>query len=242
MQSDQRRLYSDLAWVWPIVSPKENYVEDAEEFCQAVWGYSQLEAKEILHLGCGGGHLDFTLKKYFAVTGVDVSDEMLALARQLNPEVDYQSGDMRSVRLDKTFDAVLIADSIGYMLTVDDLRATFTTAYVHLKPGGIFYTYAEEVTGRFRQNRTGYDTGSAGSVDVAFIENRYDPDPSDTTYEMVFVYLIRHGGHLTVETDRHLGGVFPLEIWLDTLKEVGFAVRLTEDGIVPVTFVCVKQI
>ena len=241
MQGDQRRLYGDLAWVWPIVSPKEKYIEEAEGVCQAIWGYSQIEAKDILHLGCGGGHLDYTLKKYFAVTSVDISDKMLALARQLNPEVTYHLDDMRTVRLNRTFDAVLIADSIDYMLTVEDLQAAIMTAHAHLKPGGILYTYAEEIAELFRQNKTGYDVGAAGNVHVAFFENRYDPDPTDTTYEMVFVYLIRHDGQLTIETDRHLGGLFPLETWLDTLKEVGFAVRLIEDGVVPTTFVCVKQ-
>jgi SAM-dependent methyltransferase len=240
VQGDQRRLYGDLAWLWPIISRKEHYIEEAEGFCQTIWGYSQLETKEILHLGCGGGHLDFTLKKYFTVTGVDVSEPMLALARQLNPEVDYQVGDMRTMRLDRQFDAVMIADSIAYMLTEKDLRAAFITAYMHLKPGGVFYTYAEEIDGRFQQNKTGYDVDSEGNVHTVFIENRYDPDPSDTTYEMVFIYLIRESGQLTVETDRHLGGIFPLETWTDALKDVGFAVHIIEGGIVPTTFVCMK--
>jgi len=65
----------------------------------------------------------------------------------LNPEVAYCIGDMRSVRLEKVFDAVMIADSIDYMLTSEDLRAAFETALVHLKPGGVFCTYVEVTRG-----------------------------------------------------------------------------------------------
>jgi hypothetical protein len=42
------------------------------------------------------------------------------------------------VRLKRTFDAVLVHDAITYMLTEDDLRATFATARAHLQRGGIF--------------------------------------------------------------------------------------------------------
>jgi ubiquinone/menaquinone biosynthesis C-methylase UbiE len=241
--SDQRRLYGDLAWTWPIISHKENYVGEAEEFYKVIQGHSQIPAKTLLHLGCGGGHLDFTLKKHFEVTGVDVSEAMLSLATRLNPEVAYLVGDMRVARLGKTFDAVIIADSIDYMLTLEDLRAAFVTAFVHLKPGGVFCTYAEVTTESLQQNRTECSTHRQGDIEIVFVENRYDPDPTDTTYENIFVYLIRRGGQLEIETDRHLGGIFKLETWPALLREVGFGVQqmeLDEEGI-PM-FVCIKPL
>lgn len=109
--------------------------------------------KSLLDLGCGGGHSDYTLKKHFEVTGVDVSEAMLALAKRLNPEVTYSLGDMRTVQLGKTFDAVTIFDSINYMLAVEDLGAAFVTAFKHLKPGGGFLTLVEETPERSQQNR-----------------------------------------------------------------------------------------
>ncbi len=238
---DQRRLYGDLAWTWPIISRKENYVKEAQEFCRAVRQRARIAVKTILHLGCGGGHLDFTLKEHLEVTGVDVSEVMLSLARQLNPEATYFLGDMRTVRLGETFDAVVIADSIDYMLSVADLRAAFATAFVHLKPGGVFCTYAEVTLERFQQNETGCSTHARGDVEIAFVENRYDPDPTDATYENTFVYLIRRGGQLAIETDCHLGGVFGLATWLSLLREVGFEAQQTEldQEHVPM-FVCLK--
>ncbi len=242
--NDQRRLYSDLAWAWPLISQGEDYVQEAQAFARQIRQRARIPVSTLLNLGCGGGHLDLTLKKYFNVSGVDVSQPMLDLAGQLNPEVTYFPGDMRTVHLEKTFDAVVIADSIDYMLTEADLLSAFRTAHLHLNPGGIFCTYAGVTCQTFRQNDTRVSTHSEGRVVITFIENRYDPNPEDTTYESTFVYLIRREGsegQLEIETDRHLGGLFDLETWSRCLADTGFEVHRTElgEGGAPL-FVCRK--
>jgi len=187
-----------------------------------------IEVRTLLHLGCGGGHHDYTLKEHFEVTGVDVSESMLGLARGLNSEVTYLLGDMRTLRLGQSFDAVTLLDSVNYMVTVEDLRAAFATAFAHLKPGGVFVTIAELTRESFQQNWTCSSTHVRGDIEVAFIENHYDPDPGDTSCEVSFVYLIRRRGKLNVETDRHLCGVFALDTWKSALKETGFEVSPKE--------------
>jgi SAM-dependent methyltransferase len=242
MITDQRRMYGDLAWAWPIISRKEHYVNEAENFARTIQQHTLFEPHTLLHLGCGGGHLDFTLKDHFQVTGIDISEGMLANARRLNSEGTYRVGDMRTVCLEQAFDAVIVADSIDYMLTEDDLRAACTTAFLHLKPGGVFCTYAEVTTESFQQNRTEVFGGTRDGLEITAIGNRYDPDPTDTTYEHTFIYLIRRGGRLEIETDRHLSGIFPLETWHRLLQAIGFEVlrtQLDDEDQIPM-FVCVK--
>lgn len=72
------------------------------------------------------------------------------------------------------------------------------------------------------------------------MHNNYDPDPSDTTYESMFVWLIRRAGRLEIETDHHRGGIFSLQTWLALWREVGFEVKLIESTWESPTFVCVK--
>ncbi len=151
---DQRRLYGDLAWTWPIISPPEDYTKESEHSAKIIREHSKIGVKTLLNLGCGGGHNDHTLKKHFEVTGVDVSRVMINLAKKLNPEVSYLIGDMRTVRLKKAYDAVTIFDSINYMLTEDELHSAFTTAFIHLRPGGVLLTYQENSPKRFKQNQT----------------------------------------------------------------------------------------
>lgn len=221
----RHRLYGDLSWTWPIVSPPEDYAGEAEEF----WRFLQMGAvgavREVLHLGCGGGHVDSNLKRRVRITGVDLSPPMLELARRLNPEVIYRRGDMRSIRLNRTFDGAMISDAVSYMTSPRDLARAFATAFRHLRPGGAFVTYAELARELFTQNWTETSRHRRGNIEVVFVENRYDPNPRDTTFESTFLYLIRRRGRLTVETDRHVLGLFPTAVWQRTLREAGFQVR-----------------
>ena len=169
---------------------------------------------------CGGGHNDSTFKKYFAVTGVDISENMLKLAGKLNPDVTYLYGDMHSIRMRERFDAVTILDSINYMKTVKDLRSKFITAYEHLKRGGVCLTLVEKIAGDFKQNITECSTFYQGDMEIVFIENYYDPDPTDTNYELTLLYLIRCKGKLEIQTDHHICGIFKLKTWIGKLFSI----------------------
>jgi SAM-dependent methyltransferase len=224
----QWRLYDDLAWLWPVISPPEEHVRENEEFARMLRECSPEPVRTLLHLGCGGGHDDFTLKKHFKITGVDISSAMLGMAERLNPELKYHAGDMRTVRLGETFDAVIIGDSIGYMVTREDLLAVFQTAFVHLKPGGVLLTLVEETMESFQQNKTSCSTHVQDVVEVTFIENYYDANPDDSAYEAIMIFLIRRQGRLTVEIDRHRLGLFSLDTWWELLEVAGFSVEQRE--------------
>jgi len=243
----ENRLYGDLAWAWPLISPPETYVEEAETFARTIREGSSIPVTTVLHLGSGGGHVDWRLKRDLEITGVDLSEAMVGLSRRLNPEATYVVGDMRTVRLGRLFDAVLIHDAIVYMLTEDDLRACFETAFAHLRPGGVMITYVEAEPSTFVQNRTTASTRGGGDVEIVFVENDYDPDPSDTWFETTFVYLIRRDGKLTIETDRHLCNLFPVPVWTENLRAAGFRVEETTfghsefpEGLTYPMFVCTK--
>jgi hypothetical protein len=129
---------------------------------------------------------------------------------------------MRGIRLDRTFDVVLLYDSINYMKTEEELRSAFVTAHEHLNPDGIAITLVEETPETFRQNKTKVNHRRKDNIELTYIEHWYDPDPSDTTYETTFVYLIRNNRKLTVETDMHICGIFSLDTWERLLKDIGF--------------------
>ena len=96
-----------------------------------------MPVREVLELGSGGGHVALHLKQRFAMTLVDLSEDMLAVSRRLNPECEHLQGDMRTVRLGRTFDAVFVHDAVDYMTTEADLRRAIETAFAHCRPGGI---------------------------------------------------------------------------------------------------------
>ena len=218
----QDRLYKDLAWIWPTMSPPEDYIEEAEFLTDLIRSYMSYTPRTMLHLGCGGGHIDMTFKKHFRVTGADISENMLGLARKLNPENKYIIGDMRDVRLEEKFDVVLLYDGINYMTNEIDLKAAFETAYANLKDDGIVLTVVEETPSAFRQNWTKVQHRTGSDIELTYVEHFYDPDPHDSTFETTFVYLIRKNKKLMVEIDSHICGIFEVEVWERLLREVGF--------------------
>ncbi len=223
MENQKWPAYNELAWIEPIVAPVEEYAKETEHYCTVIREHSKIEPKTLLHLGSGAGINDFTFKKHFEVTGVDISKGMLEVAGKLNPEVTYSFGDMRTVTLGKLFDAVVIPDSINYMTTVEDMQKVIIAAYKHLKPGGVFL-FITHIKEEFMENNFVY-TGSKGDLEVTVFENNYYPDPDGTTYEATIVYLVRRGGKLEIHTDRHVIGLFSLEIWLELIKRSGFEVK-----------------
>jgi SAM-dependent methyltransferase len=228
LEGDDRvpRLYADLAWVWPFVSPPEDYAEEVATFRARFRRHGVPDDDAVLHLGCGGGSIDWHLKRHYRVTGVDVSPGMLEHARSLNPEVEYLEGDIRDVRLGRTFGAVLLHDAVAYMTTPAELRAAYATAAAHLVPGGVLVTPPEELRSQFRQHRVRSATHARGERSVTTVEVDFDPDPSDTSFETTYMFLIRQEGQpLRVETDTHICGLYDLDEVLDALRNEGFEPR-----------------
>jgi SAM-dependent methyltransferase len=210
--------YNELAWTEPIVAPPELLSDEIELYCRLIRENSLIEPKTLLHLASGAGIGDYTFKEHFTVTGVDISQGMLEVARQVNPEVTYHYGDMRTVDLGKKFDAVAIPDSIGYMTKLEDLCKTFHTACNHLQKGGVLLITAH-MQEEFKANNFVY-SGKRGDIEVTVFENNYITDAERTNYEATIIYLIRRNGELEIYTDRHIIGLFSSEIWYGLFKEM----------------------
>lgn len=218
------RLYGELAWLWPYWEPVEDYRVESENYASLLRRHARIAPKTILDLGCGGGKTAYHLARHFALTGVDISPAMLEQARRLNPEAEFIVGDMRVLELGREFDAVFVNDAVAYMKTLDELEAVFQTAWKHLRPGGAMLAVPDHTRETFQQNSTQVWTGGDERFDLTFIENEYDPDPSDTLIEALHIYLIRERGRLRVERDVHVLGMFSIEDWRRLLARTGYAV------------------
>ncbi len=220
------RMYAELAWTWPIISPPEDYKEEANQFIEAMEMHAQIPIKTILDMGSGGGHNDIHLKERYKVTGLDMSPAMMANARKLNPEVEYIFGDMRTASLGKTFDAVLLADAVMYLQTEEDLLAALKNAFKHLNPGGVLCTYIEAEPARFSENETTINFRGKENVKITLMENQHRTSAS--TFQSVFLYLINQNGKYDIEAETHIFGLFPHTVWKGLLEEAGFEVNMME--------------
>jgi SAM-dependent methyltransferase len=226
------RLYGDLAWLWPILSPPEHYADEAETLREQ---YARLAPAKrqgrprLLELGAGGGHLLAHLGSDFECTASDLSPAMLDNCARLVPGVRRVLGDMRSLRLDERFDVVLVHDAIDYMATAEDVRAALATAAAHLGPGGVLFVAPTYTRDNFVDGEADHDADP--SANLTYLSYVHDPDPTDTEYELVLVYLIRDPETRAVEAsvDRHRCGLFHEREWLSFMTEAGFKARHIED-------------
>jgi SAM-dependent methyltransferase len=219
------KLYSELAPWFHLLTHPSDYAEEADHIERVIDATVQGSASTLLELGAGGGNNASHLKRRFECTLTDLSEEMLTLSQSLNPECEHVQGDMRSLRLGRTFDAVLMHDAVTYMTTEDDLRAALTTAVAHLRPGGVLVVVPDETRETFEpKTRHGGHDGEDGRS-LRYLEWETDPDPNDSTYDVDFVVVLREEGKpLRVEHDHQVFGLFPESTWRALLAEAGLEV------------------
>jgi SAM-dependent methyltransferase len=221
------RLYSDLAPWFHLLTHPSDYEDEAAFVSRVVDDVVDGPARTLLELGSGGGNNASHLKARFECTLSDVSPEMLALSKTLNPECEHLVGDMRTLRLERTFDVVFVHDAISYLTTEDDLRGAIETAATHVRPGGVVILVPDATTEIFKP---GTDHGGHDGEDgrsLRYLEWTHAPDPpGSSTYLVDYVVLLRASPSRPVEIvhDRHALGVFPEAIWRRLLAESGLEV------------------
>lgn len=215
-------MYEELASWWPLLSAPAEYEEEAAFYRRQLDVAASHVVRTLLELGSGGGNNASHLKATASLTLVEPAAGMREVSRALNPQCEHVAGDMRTVRLGRTFDAVFVHDAVCYMTTEADLRAAMTTAFMHCAPGGAVLFAPDYVRETFQPGTEegGRDDGARG---LRYLEWMWDPDPTDTTYTVDYAFLLREAnGSVRAVHDRHIEGLFSRADWLRWLTETGF--------------------
>lgn len=215
------RLYAELADWYHLVTAPHEYAEEADHVMRLLAAARPAPPATMLELGCGGGNLASHLDVPELVL-TDRSPDMLRVSRRVNPGREHVAGDMRTLRLDRRFDAVLVHDAIDYMLTEGDLLAALRTVAVHLAPDGAAVLLPDETSETFAPGTShgGHD-GDDGRG-LRYLEWVREPDPGACTYRMDFVLLLSEAdGTTRVVHDPHVCGLFGQATWDRLIAEAG---------------------
>lgn len=217
-------LYDTLTPWYHLLDPREDHASEAAHLADTIAAHIDGPRETLLELGAGAGNNASFLKERHRCTLTDPSAPMRALSERVNPECEHLPGDMRSLRLGRVFDAVVLHDAIVYMTTREDLRAAMRTAFVHTRAGGVAIfapdTFAE-VFHEYEELHTGED----GERSMRCLEWCWDPTPNDEQYVVEWALLLRRAGEVTAVHDRHVEGLFSRAVWLDLAASVGFVPR-----------------
>ncbi|MDH7571634.1 MAG: class I SAM-dependent methyltransferase [Armatimonadota bacterium] len=201
--------------------PYHRWVDYVEKLLKRV----RASPRRVIDIACGTGNVTFALaERGYRVAGVDLSEPMLAVARekarQRGLSIPFFHADMRCLTLPDRYDlAVCLYDSINYLLTLDDVRQAFRSAHAVLVPGG-HYIFDVNTIYAFREN--------------LFTQRHLDPNAEvsydwRSTYneetricEVVMDFWVKQQGGVRRFTEVHREAGYLLQELLDLLTEVGF--------------------
>ena len=133
MFSSSEKYYDDI-----YAAMGKDYVLEAGKIHAFIQKHKLSKGNTLLDVACGTGTHAGLLAKHYKVEGTDVNAGMLKEARKKHPELRFFQSDMRTLNLNRQFDAVTcLFSAIGYMRTKSDLRKAIKAMRRHLLPGGV---------------------------------------------------------------------------------------------------------
>lgn len=218
-------LYTTLAPWYTLLTPLADYEEEAstyQGFLDELLGEPPSDVRRtLLELGAGAGHNAHYLSRSFDLTLVDREPGMLKHAAVSCPGARLVEGDMRSVRLNATFDAVFVHDAICYLVRREDVVLLLATAAAHLRPGGALVLCPDCVEETFVPGEE-EEENTDGDRRLSYREHSYRV-PGEPGYIVDYTVTTQEGEAPPIVTrDRHHEGLFSRAEWRDMLAEAGF--------------------
>jgi len=217
------RLMDDVPydkWVELLLAAKQEY---------------QIEGSNLLDLACGTGELSVRLsEKGFAVTGADISSDMLSVAQNKAAEqglsVFFMEQDMSELEELPLFDIIgIFCDSLNYLQTEEQVVNTFKGVYEYLEEGGIFLF---DVHSLYKMNHLFKNqTYALNDEDVSLIWLCYEGEyPNSVEHDLSFFQLDEASQKYDRYDELHFQRTFSVEQYSSWLKSAGFSIlKITAD-------------
>jgi SAM-dependent methyltransferase len=201
---------------------EREYAPEAARVKELLAGHGVPSGTDLLVLACGtGGHLPF-FKDDYHVSGLDLSEDMLGLAREKFPGIRFHLGNLVDFELDEDFDATIcLYGSIGFVKTVDGLRASMKRIAAHLRPNGLALITPWSTAEEF-QELIVVDAADRPDLKIARMEQVRLKEPG--VVEVTFHHLLGKGNEVTYHQQSMEIGLFSREDYLSAMAGAGLKV------------------
>lgn len=179
----------------------------------------------ILDLGCGSGNIIPKLSNYGKVFATDVSENMLIIARQKNPQATYFCLDiLNTTTLNKEFDFIISAfDVLNYLENFNDFKCGLKEVYKSLKKGGkfIFDIHTPQKINYMLENQPFiYE-----SEEISYLWFTY-PTKNELEVESELTFFVKEKGDLYKKLyEFQKQRTYNIELVKNTLEEIGFKIK-----------------
>ena len=185
-------------------------------------------ASTLLDVGCGTGQHLQQFQQHYDVEGLDLDGQLLDVARRRCPGVSFHEASMVDFSLPRRFDVVTcLFSAIGYVQTVENMRAAVATMARHLNPGGLLL-----VEPWFEPDRYWTDTITANHVDQPDlkVEWMYTSKREGDVSVLDIHYLVGTADRVEHLVEEHRIGLFTREETTRAMADVGLAVDFDPQG------------
>ena len=239
----EQALYKELAKYYDLIYSFKDYKKEAARIRKLVSKYKRSEGRELLDVACGTGHHLSYLKEDFSCTGVDISKEILDVAKKNAKGVAFKEADMTTLDLGKEFDVITcLFSSIGYVKTYKNLRKTIRNFSKHLKKGGVVLIEPWHTKLTYIPSSPHMETYDGKDIKIARL-NVSELIGSLSVMDMHYLIAERAKG-VKHFVDRHELGLFEVDETLRIMKEAGLQSKFLKRGLMQKRgmFVGVKQL
>ena len=197
--------YRDFAFVYDKLMDDVDY-EGWINYIEQIIKNENAQVKNILELACGTGNITIPLaKKNYDIAGIDISDEMLNVARSKGEE--------------QGIDLVLLEQDISEL----DFDVTNLDCVLCACDGFNYITYIFDISSFYKLSTVlGDNMYGENREDISYMwQNYFDDEQNLVEMELTF-FVADENGKYDKHEERHLQRAYTEEEILDMLEEVGF--------------------
>ncbi|MBE0359214.1 methyltransferase domain-containing protein [Pseudoalteromonas aliena] len=223
---EQNRLYGELSHFYPYVIVREDYEPEASYWHSILKYYFPARKVKLLEMASGPGYLISYLSECVDAEVVDLSEEMLCQCGSLNPRVKCHKGDMRNIRLENKYDAVLVHDGIGHIDTVDGINDVCVTASAHLVQGGLFMLSPEFDADEFTKPMIYHVTRKTPFGLLTIIDYINKSSSNTNILQTTTSYILDNEEGTNFDFDSMTLGLFGANVYKTSMEKAGFDVTI----------------
>jgi SAM-dependent methyltransferase len=183
-------------------------------------------ANTLLDVGCGTGRHLSHLQGQIDTEGLDLSEDLLAIARERLPSVPLYQGDMTDFNLGKTFDVVIcLFGSITYVQTHTNLERAVACLARHVAPGGILVIEPWLSPAQYWRNHPVMNVADTPNRKIAWM---YVGREQDNIVTNDYHFMVATPDGVSHFTEQHKLGLFSDDDYGASLAAAGMAVLRKE--------------
>ncbi|MEH6941180.1 class I SAM-dependent DNA methyltransferase [Bacillus sp. JJ722] len=221
--------YERFAFVYDTLMQDVPYDKWIDRFIEKMAQFD-IKGNRVLDVACGTG--EFTVRladKGYNVTGVDLSEEMLSIARakaeEYSVSIPFYHQNMVELDMGELFDSIVIfCDSLNYLESEQDVQSTFQHVHEQLKKGGLFMFDVHSIykMEEIFVNATFADAGDA----VSYIWHSFEgEEPYSVEHELSFFVKDEDTNLYDRFEEDHYQRTYPIAMYEQWLREAGFTIK-----------------